>query len=69
MKEKCFADRKDGTCHALINKKCKGCKFYKPRDDIKDNPFYEYSYENIGKMKGIIKDKLIRKDQIMKLGD
>ena len=46
MKEKCFADRKDGKCHALIEKKCEGCKFYFPRKKIKRNPFYEYSYES-----------------------
>lgn len=45
-KEKCFADRKDGECHALISKDCKGCKFYFPRKELKRNPFYEYSYEN-----------------------
>lgn len=65
MKEKCFADRKDGSCHALIKKECKRCKFYYPRNLLKDNPFYEYSYEDIGKMKHMKKEKIIRKDQIM----
>lgn len=46
MKKKCFADRKDGTCHALSKKKCKDCKFYFPRKNLYHNPFYEYSYEN-----------------------
>lgn len=46
MKEKCFADRKDGTCHALRKKKCKGCRFYFSRKNLYHNPFYAYSYEN-----------------------
>jgi len=45
MKEKCFAERKDGECHALKCKECNGCKFYFPRKLLKHNPFYEYSYE------------------------
>lgn len=45
MKEKCFAERKDGECHALQHKECDGCKFYFPRKLLKRNPFYAYSYE------------------------
>lgn len=45
MKDKCFAERRDGECHALKEKKCKGCKFYTPRKEIYHNPFYAYSYE------------------------
>lgn len=69
MKEKCFAERKDGKCHALTEKACDGCKFYFPRKLIKDNPFYEYSYVNIPKMVYIKKLKLIRQDTIMKIDD
>ncbi len=46
MKERCFADRKDGTCHALRYKKCEGCKFYTPRSKVKNNVFYRWSYKD-----------------------
>ena len=69
MKEKCFADKKDGNCHALDKKECEGCKFYFPKKLVKDNPFYEYSYQNIGKMNYIKKKYNIRDEQIMKEND
>jgi hypothetical protein len=69
VKEKCFANRKDGQCHALSKKECDGCKFYYPRKLIKDNPFYEYSYVNEAKMKYIKKLKLIRDENVMKIND
>ena len=69
MKEKCFADRKDGKCHALTEKKCDRCRFYFPRNLLRDNPFYEYSYVNIPKMKYLKKAKLIREEMIMKIGE
>lgn len=69
MKEKCFADRKDGACHALTKKECEGCGFYFPRQLIKDNPFYEYSYENKPKMTYIKKLKLIREENVMRKED
>ncbi len=69
MKEKCFADRKDGECHALVHKECEGCSFYLPRKLLKNNPFYEYSYQNIGKMNYIKKKYNIRDEQIMKEND
>ena len=46
MKERCFADRKDGTCHALSYKNCEYCKFYTPRSKVKNNVFYRWSWEN-----------------------
>jgi hypothetical protein len=69
MKEKCFADRKDGECHALIKKECNGCRFYFPRKLLKDNPIYEYSYDNEYKFRYDVKKRKIYKEIIMKEDD
>lgn len=69
MKEKCFADRKDGTCHALKCKECEGCRFYFPRELVKDNMFYEYSYQSIGKINYFKRKYNVREEQIMKETD
>ena len=69
MKEKCFADRKDGTCHALTEKECEGCRFYCPRKLIKDNPFYEYSYTHTYMMERLKKQKQIAEKLVMKADD
>lgn len=42
--KKCFAKKDDGTCNALTECDCKGCKFYKPKIEIKNNIFYPYSF-------------------------
>lgn len=68
-KNKCFADRKDGTYHALIHKNCEGCRFYFPRKDLVDNPFYEYSYTNHYRMGLIKKRKQIVERLVMKKDD
>ena len=68
-KEKCFADRKDGTCHALIRKNCMLCEFYCPRTKIKDNPFYEYSYVNKRKMEIEKERRRITDNLVMKVND
>lgn len=60
----CFADCGDG-CHALNEKECKGCSFYTPRCQIKDNPFYKYSWIDKDKMKNLTKKLLIKREQIM----
>ena len=69
MKERCFADRKDGKCHALKNKECEGCKFYAPRSSIKNNPIYEYSYEDKRRCKFEQKVRKVSLDIIMKKND
>ena len=46
MKEKCFAERRDGKCHALVNKECEHCSFYTPRSKVKNNVFYKWSWDN-----------------------
>lgn len=61
----CFADRKDGKCHALTKKECEGCRFYTPRCQMQDNPFYRYSWTDKNKMEDIVKRYLIKKNQIM----
>lgn len=68
-KEKCFADRKDGTCHALIRKSCVLCEFYCPRNKVTDNPFYEYSYTNERKMELEKKKRFIFEKAVMKKDD
>jgi len=65
-KPDCFAFRNDGECHALINKNCENCKFYTPKEKIKDNPFYKYSWINKRKMEGVVYARKIRKEQIMR---
>lgn len=69
MKERCFADRKDGECHALVKKECKGCKFYFPRKLIHHNPFYEYSYENEYAFENAKRIHKLQDDLIMKKED
>lgn len=61
----CFAAKNDGTCHALTKKECEGCRFFTPRCQVKDNPFYKYSWTDESKMKEICKKCLIKKDNIM----
>lgn len=65
IKNNCFTAKEDGTCHALNETDCTRCKFYKHRKDIKDNPFYKYSWKNEEKMKEIIKKNGIKEEQIM----
>ena len=42
--KKCFARIDANTCNALVNKNCNNCKFYKPKSEIKNNIFYQYSF-------------------------
>lgn len=65
IKSNCFAARKDNKCHALTVLDCTRCRFYKHRKDIKDNPFYRYSWKNEEKVKKIIKMKVIKEEHIM----
>lgn len=32
-------------CRALSKLDCEGCRFYKHRDEIKDNVFYKFSFK------------------------
>ena len=67
--EKCFADRKDGKCHALKDKECLFCYFYTPRSKIKNNPFYLYSYDSYYRAELDRKRRNIRKSEVMKKTD
>lgn len=68
-KERCFADRKDGTCHALIEKNCKGCRFYCPRSEVYHNPFYEYSYETKYAFESGLRLHKVKEEFVMRKGD
>lgn len=41
----CFARIDRTHCNALNEKDCLNCAFYKKREEIKNNPFYGYSYK------------------------
>lgn len=42
----CFARIDRTHCNALNEKDCLNCPFYKKREEIKNNPFYGYSYKD-----------------------
>lgn len=65
IKSNCFAARQDNKCHALNELDCTGCRFYKHKKEIKDNPFYKFSWKNKEQMKKIIKKNYITENQIM----
>ena len=64
--ERCFAEVDSFTCHALTERHCIDCKFYKTKREIVDNPFYEFSYRNKDKIKNIKKRYYIREEQVLK---
>lgn len=69
MENNCFANRKDGTCHALTEKQCNNCKFYKHKAKVKNNPFYEWSYKNKERFKNDKRSRKIPDEYIMKKED
>lgn len=75
-RERCFADRKDRTCHALVKKECEHCKFYTPRSKVKNNVFYRWSWDNdyrfnkeFRKRRIELKDVMRRNDQEVEIMD
>lgn len=61
----CFAYHvKDGkpSCNALNEIDCTKCTFYKKRKEIKNNPFYAYSFKDKKELE-ILKNKLNIKDE------
>lgn len=59
----CFAivepeDFKNGkvACRALGKLDCEGCRFYKPKDKVKNNVFYKDSYDSIGEYNEAVKE-------------
>lgn len=45
-KKDCFARIDRNKCNALIERQCNGCRFYKHREKIRNNPYYAYSFKN-----------------------
>ena len=67
--ERCFAERKDGKCHALKKKECLFCSFYTPRSKVRHNPFYKWSYDNYYRAELDRKRRNIAKEDVMKKTD
>lgn len=69
MKRKdCFAYiEKDGnpSCNCLTKMQCKDCSFYKKSIEIKDNPFYAFSYKDKRKLAHDLKKYQINESQIV----
>lgn len=68
IKKDCFAYKETNnkpTCHALTELDCKNCRFYKKREHIKNNPFYAYSYTDIGHFKYDINKHKIKEQDIL----
>lgn len=61
----CFARVNKERCHALVEKNCENCKFYKHRDKIKRNPFYGFSYKNKKDLKHDMTIHKIRSEQVL----
>jgi len=64
-KECCFARIDENTCNALVTKRCQHCRFYQHRADIKNNPFYAFSYKDIRQLKSDIKKRKIRIKEVI----
>lgn len=69
IKERCFAERRDGKCHALTTKRCEFCSFYTPRSEVKNNPFYRWSYKTYYKAELDRKERKIKTEDVMKKAD
>lgn len=68
VKKDCFAYcKKKGkyVCNALEDLCCEDCRFYKKRSEIKENPYYAYSYKDSAKHKEDIKKKNINKEAVV----
>lgn len=61
----CFARIDCTHCNALIKKECKDCPFFKYRSEIKNNPYYGYSYDNPEKHKADMKKYKIDPDDVI----
>lgn len=64
-KKSCFARGNEHKCNALNEKHCKGCSFYKHRNEIKNNPFYAYSYRSLKKHDEDMKKHRINPDDVI----
>lgn len=68
MKKDCFAFcKKKGknVCNVLEDLSCEDCRFYKNRNEIKNNPYYAFSYKDKLKHKEDVKKMNIKKEAIV----
>ncbi len=65
IKNDCFARIGSTKCNALTEKNCENCSFYKKRCEIKDNPYYAYSYKNLKKHSEDVKKYKVNPDDIL----
>lgn len=66
--EDCFAFKRIGKkceCHALIELNCNNCRFYKNKNEVKNNPFYAKSFKSAVEHKNVMKRKNIKEDQVL----
>ena len=61
----CFCRINEKKCNALTEKKCENCSFYKKRCEIKNNPYYAYSYKNLKKHSEDVKKYKVNPDDII----
>lgn len=64
-KKDCFCRINESKCNALNEKDCKNCSFYKKRCEIKNNPYYAYSYKNLKKHSEDVKKYKVNQDDII----
>ena len=61
----CFARIDRTHCNALNEKDCKGCPFFKLRKEIKNNPYYGYSYKTVEEHEEDMKKYKINPDDVI----
>lgn len=57
VKTNCFAYMNKHRCNALDKINCENCKFFKERTEIRNNPFYPYSYDSYREFEKDLKSK------------
>lgn len=65
VKKDCFAYIKENKCNALIEMNCEKCPFYKKRNEIKNNPYYAYSYSDKKRHKKDMDKNHIKESQVI----
>ncbi len=69
IKEDCFAHFKKNNksqCNVFKEMNCENCSFYKLRKEIKNNPYYAYSYEDKKQFKKDKEKNHVKDDQIVR---
>ena len=64
-RKSCFARINRTRCNALNDKDCLDCPFYKKREEIKNNPFYGYSYKDYKKHAEDMKNYRVNPDDVI----